>query len=197
MPEGEGGLARVARWMTDIGGLLVALAAAVICAEIVLRRVFNTTMVGVDEIGGYALAIGSAWSFAHALIHKAHVRIDTLYFRLPRRLRPYLDLCSLTVLLWLVALLTYRAAEMAYFSGQYGSRSMTPIATPLVVPQALWAVGLGFFLLVIVVLLARALAALLRGDGAAVSRLAGPATIEEELEDELGDVARRAGERSD
>jgi len=187
------GLERTSRWMANVGGLLILAAAAVICIEVALRRVFNMTLVGVDEIGGYALAIGSAWSFGYALIHKAHVRIDTLYSRLPHRIRPYLDICSLTVLLGFVALMTYRATEIVYLSIDFGSRSMTPLAVPLMVPQGLWAIGLGFFLVVIAVLLVRSVMAMVGGQPATVSRLAGPASIDEELREELGDVVRRTG----
>ena len=183
---------RLSRWMTIAGGILIVIAAAVICVEITARHVFNKTFVGVDEISGYALAIGTTWSLGFALLHKAHVRIDALYAHMPPALKPWLDIASLAVLGAVVGVLTFRAGELAYLSLAFGSRSMTPLATPLVIPQGLWALGLVAFLLLIVLLLARSVRALASGDHETVTRLAGPASVQEEIEEELGDVVRRA-----
>ena len=81
---------------------------------------------------------------------------------------------------------------MFFQSYQYGSRALSPIATPLVYPQFLWVVGLVFFFLVIVLLLIRAIIALNTGDVATVQRIAGSRTSQQELDEELEELGKRA-----
>ncbi len=184
-------VARISRWLAWAGGAMILAAAAVICVEVVLRVAFAKSFAGVDEVAGYALAISTTWACGYALLHKAHVRIDTVYFLLPRGVRPYLDLGALIALFGFVALLTCHAAELAALSAKFGSRSMTPLATPLWLPQGLWVLGLIAFLLAILVLLRGAVGALMAGKAGTVSQLAGPISIDEELHEELGDIVRR------
>lgn len=182
---------RIARGLALAGGVMILAAAAVICIDVAMRVLLNKSFVGVDEVSGYALAVGTTWSCGYALLHRAHVRIDTVYFLLPRGLRPYLDIGALAVLFGFVALLTWHAAKLTALSAEFGSRSVTPLATPLWLPQGLWVFGLITFLLIILVLLTRAAGALIAGEAALVARLAGPVSVEEDLEVELADIARR------
>ena len=60
-----------------IGGwLLIALSFA-ICLEVIL------SLQGIDEYGGYALAVTSALGMAFCFYDHAHIRIDLLVRRLP------------------------------------------------------------------------------------------------------------------
>ena len=52
-----------------------------------MRKVLNRSLQGVDELGGYVLAVGTGLSFAAALLARAHIRIDVIHERLPRALR--------------------------------------------------------------------------------------------------------------
>ena len=49
--------------------------------ETVSRKVFGFSIQGADELGGYALAVGSALAFSVALIERSHIRIDLVHFR--------------------------------------------------------------------------------------------------------------------
>jgi TRAP-type mannitol/chloroaromatic compound transport system permease small subunit len=184
---------RISRWFALAGGIVILAATGIICIEIAVRQILNRSFVGVDELSGYALAVGTAWAFAHALVAKAHVRIDTLYSLLPRRLQPALDFGALAVLFGFVGMLVYRCVEIAYLAFIFDAHAMTPLQTPLWVPQGLWALGLIFFLLVILLLLFMSIHALVTGQTAIVAKIAGPVSVQEELADELGDLARRRG----
>ncbi len=177
--------------MVWVGGSLILAAAAVICIEVLMRSAFGKSFAGVDEVSGYALAIGTTWACGYALLHKSHVRIDTLYFLFPRSVRPFLDIAALIALLAFASLLTYRGAELAVLSAQFDAHSMTPLASPLWIPQGLWVFGLLAFLVVILSLLWRAIRALFSGQSDLVSNLVGPVSIEEELHEELDDMTRR------
>ncbi len=181
----------ICRWMMRLGGAMILLIAFVIAAEIVMRRFFGITLGGVDEISGQVLAVSSTWAFAFALLQKAHVRIDTLYLALPRRLRPWLDVTALLVLGAFVGLLTWYAADMLRFTFAFDTRSLSLLSTPMWIPQGAWVVGLIAFFLVITLLLLRTLLALVAGDRDTALRLAGLASVEDEIKDELADLRRR------
>ena len=186
---------RVAHAGALSGGLLILAAALLVSVEVTLRKLANTTLGGADELSGYALAIGSTWSFAFVLLARGHVRIDALYQVLPRKLAAACDLIAIVALLAFASLIAWHGAGTLAQSWQLGARSNSSLAVPLAVPQALWWVGYLGFVICAVLLLARALAAMWAGDLAAANRLIGARSIEEEAADELASAlaARKAG----
>lgn len=179
--------------MVWAGGAIVLAAAFLIGVEVVIRRFAGITIGGIDEISGYALAISSAWTFAFALLHRAHIRIDTVYLLLAPRLRPILDIAGLGVLGSFVALLTWYGYGVFALSFAFNAHAMTPLATPLWIPQGLWLFGWIVFLVVILLLLARTLVAFAKGQTDLAIRMAGLLTVEDELSEELADIRRRGG----
>ncbi|MGI9333810.1 MAG: TRAP transporter small permease subunit [Gammaproteobacteria bacterium] len=182
---------KVARFGTWFGGGLLIAAALIIGVEVVIRKAFDMSIGGADELSGFALAIGSAWSFAFALLDRAHVRIDSLYVVLPVRICAVLDILGLAALILFMGLVSWFGFGVFAKSAELGARTMSPLATPLVVPQGLWVAGLILFMLVAVLLLARAFMALLSGEPAVVQQLIGSRTVVQEIEEELRDVAQR------
>ena len=188
------GLARqVARAGTWFGCGLLIVASFLIGIDVVIRKLFNLSIGGADELSGYALAIASAWAFAYALFERAHVRIDSLYVTLPRRMRAILDVFGLAVFVAVMALVAWRGFGVFHESVQLDAHSMSPIATPLVYPQALWVAGLVVFVLIGALLLARVLVAFVTGDAATVHRLAGSRSVTEEIELETQHFDTRGG----
>ena len=175
-------LSRVGAWF---GGALLIVAAFIIGIDVVIRKLFNSSIGGADELSGYALAIGSAWSFAFALTERAHVRIDSLYVTLPARLCALLDILGLTVFMLFLAMVTWYGYGVLLNTIEFDSHSMSPIATPLIYPQFLWVLGLGWFVVIAVLLLGRAMMALIFGDMDTVQRLIGSRTVVQEIGDEL------------
>ena len=180
-------LARAGAWF---GGLLIIASALLVGFEVVIRRAFNLTIGGADELSGFALAISTAFALAFTLLERAHIRIDSLYVHLPVRICALLDLLGLTFLLDFFGLITWHAAGVLETSWRLGARSMSPLATPLVIPQALWVAGLIVFLLIAGLLLIRALGALVTGDTVKVQRLIGSRSLTEELEAEIEEQER-------
>lgn len=181
-------LARMGAWA---GGALVVLAAVVIGVDIALRELLSYSIGGASELSGYVLAIGSSWAFALTLLDRGHIRIDSLYALLPVRACAALDILALLVMVAFVGLLTWQGWHVFEQSVQFGSRALTPIATPLQYPQFLWVFGLIYFLAVAVLLLLRASHAFVTGDIATVQRLAGSRSGQQELEEELDSLRRR------
>jgi len=65
------------------------------------------------------------------------------------------------------------------------SKSITPLLTPLAIPQFFWIAGLVIFVLNLFLVLLRVMLALLMRDYATIGMVAGARTQEEEFEDEM------------
>lgn len=166
-------------------------AASLVTAEVLLRKglgfVFGSSFVfsGSDEISAYLFAVGTSWSMAHVLVNRGHVRIDALYGRLSARVRALLDIFALLVLGLFVAALLERAWDIAFTSYIEELRSNTPLRLPLAWAQLPWFAGIALFFVALILAVLRSVAALLRGDCAAVAEIAGAATQDEEIKSEL------------
>jgi TRAP-type mannitol/chloroaromatic compound transport system permease small subunit len=179
-----GCLSQIARISTWIAGGLLILCSVLIAVEVIVRKIFSTSIGGVDEMTSYVFAVGVAWSFAFTILGRAHIRIDVVYAHCPLRVRAILDLLSLLAVLVVGGLLLERAAATALTSFEISARSNTPLGVTLWIPQALWALGLAFFVLVVIALLSAATRLVLRRDLRAAGLLAGIRTIDEEVRDE-------------
>ena len=186
------GARRFARWGLWFGGALVLLAAILIGIDVLMRKFLDRSIGGADELAGYALAIGTAWGLAAALLDRAHIRIDSLYVLFPQKLRLALDVVALILLVGFFALMMWHGLGVVSQSWTSGSRSQSALETPTVVPQALWIAGLIGFVATGIVLLVYALAMIARGDLAGAARTIGTRSAEEEVEDEIRDLKQRA-----
>jgi TRAP-type mannitol/chloroaromatic compound transport system permease small subunit len=182
-------IAAVSLWMGRVGGLLLLLAAIIVSFEVVVRKVLLLPFDVGTELSTYALAVGASWSFAYALLHRAHVRLDVIRRLLPETGRAVLDLLALVSLAGLGLLLAWHAWGTLATSWSLGARENTPLATPLVIPQALWTWGLAWFTIVAIQQTIVALFLLAHGDVAGVLGVAGPVGAEEEFAELLADVA--------
>lgn len=185
------GARRVAHWGLWFGGALILLAAILIGIDVVMRKFFNASIGGADELAGYALAIGTAWSLGAALLDRAHIRIDSLYVLFARRLRFVLDVVGLVLFVAFFALVAWHGWNMVAQSWSAGSRSQSALQTPTVIPQFIWFVGLAGFVAIGVVLLAHAVVLASRGEHAAVARAISTRSAEEEVADEIRDLLER------
>ncbi len=170
------------------GGALLLIASILVCIDITTRYLFAWTLGGADELSGYALAIASAWGFSTTLFHRSHIRIDTVYVRVRPSIRALLDLVSLAVFAFFIALVAWYAWGVVLQSWQSNSHSLSEIEAPLVVPQGLWFAGLVFFVMVALLLLTRAVAAWLRGDLPTLFASIGSKSAVDEAQEEVLNV---------
>ena len=188
-----GVLERVSRIGTYVGCGMLIMAAGLVSFEVVARKLFAFSLTGADEIAGYAFAISIAWGFSFALFQRAHIRVDALYVRLPDKIQRSLDVIALAGFAAVIGLLNYRALTTLLETLRMDARSSTPLSTPLWFPQALWLLGLAFFLVCIVALLLRSAVAFRKGRHDLVKEIAGaPSVIGAESGANLDD--RRPGQ---
>lgn len=160
---------RLVETLSILGGWALILYTFLVGFEIVGRRFFGYSLQGVDEIGGYLMAVVVALGFSHALYHRAHIRIDLLLARLSRPLTMWLNVAALASLAVFAIFLTGRAWTVVVQSYEMGAVSSTPLLTPLVVPQSVWIAALVLFVLAACSRLVRVLRHALRGEADAVA----------------------------
>jgi len=159
--------------------------------DVTLRKFFNASIGGADELAGYALALGTAWSLGAALLDRAHIRIDSLYTLFPRGLRLSLDFAGLALFIAFFGLIAWHGWSVVHQSWMSGSRSQSALTTPTVIPQSLWLLGLALFFVVGLALLAHAAILIARGNAAAAEHAISTRSAAEEVEDEIRDLKAR------
>jgi TRAP-type C4-dicarboxylate transport system permease small subunit len=159
-----------------------------VLVDVIGRARFGLTLQGTDEIGGYTLAIVSAFGFTHALLTGRHTRIEVLVQALPRRGAALLNLAAAVALAALSVYLLQSGANVLAESIEFMSVSSSPLQTPMWLPQGLWVAGLGFFALSAVACAVHAAWLILR-DPARLNTLYGPPTIEREIAENVANLS--------
>ena len=73
-----------------------------------------------------------------------------------------------------------------------GSRAITPLQTPLILPQSLWLAGWVLFCLCLLLVIWGMISALAKGDMARARSLGGVLSVDEEIEEEtVGVISHR------
>jgi TRAP-type C4-dicarboxylate transport system permease small subunit len=182
--------------LANIFGVIFLVLSFVVTIETLARKLFNFSIQGADELGGYSLAIGSTIAFSIALMGRNHIRVDVFHEMFSRGMKAALNWLSVVLLAAMAVLFVVVSLRVLQESLEYGSTAQTPWATPLIWPQALWYAGLVLFMFVAVGYAARAtyLVATRRIDE--LNEELHPKSVKEELKEELDDFAlrRAAGE---
>jgi TRAP-type C4-dicarboxylate transport system permease small subunit len=181
-----------ARVLALLGGWWLMLLSFATCVEIFGRRFFGFSLQGIDEIGGYTTAVVSSLAFAWALVSKSHTRVDFMLSHLPAAVRALLNALAFALLAGLAVFTTWRGWDVLSDTLEFEARAVTPLGTPLWIPQSLWLAGMLAFAFAAVLYAAHALWLLLV-DRARVNRLYGPLTLDEEVELEASAVVARTG----
>jgi TRAP-type C4-dicarboxylate transport system permease small subunit len=184
---------KVSTVLACLFGYMCLALSVLVSAETLMRKLLNKSLQGADELGGYTLAIGSSLAFCVALLGRNHMRIDLLHYRLPVVAQAVLNWLSAVVIAFFALLLSWTTLGIIRDTIDYHSTAPTPWATPLVYPQSLWYVGLTMFALLASVLALRATYLLFTGDVTRLNLGFQPKAVQEEVAEELGDLAARGG----
>jgi TRAP-type C4-dicarboxylate transport system permease small subunit len=177
---------------TVFGGIFLTLS-VVVAVETISRKLFNVSVQGADELGGYALAVGSTIAFSLALMGRNHIRVDVFHDKFPRGVQAALNWLSIVSLAAFGAFIAWVAFKVIGDTLQYGSTAQTPWATPLIWPQSVWYAGLVVFALVAAGYALRATLLLLTKRIDTLNHDFHPKSTKEELKEELEDLAQRQG----
>lgn len=182
----------IERWLGTLFGLIFFGLALVVTVETLMRKIFTVSLQGADELGGYALALGSTIAFSLALIGRTHIRVDVFYERFPARMKTVLNWLSVLSIAAFAGLMAWLAWSVVQDSKAYMSVSQTPWATPLIYPQGAWLFGLIMFALVSAGFAVHATLLLLRGRIAELNEDYGPRSTKQEVDEELEDLKARS-----
>lgn len=181
-------LTRLVDTLVLIVGWWLVILSILTCVEMVTRKLFNFSLQGVDEVGGYTLAVCAAIGYSYTLITRGHTRIDFLVGKLPVKARAAINALAMVTLAAMALFCISRAWVVLSESIEFQSHSTTPLQTPMWIPQTAWFVGWVIFAVICVYLAGHALWLLLRGESDALNKAYGPQTLEEEIESEAGEV---------
>ena len=184
-------VSQVGVWLGGIGFIVVSL---IVTVEVILRKVFLIGLGVATELSAYTLAVASAWAYSFALLQRAHVRVDAGVRLFPRRAIVWIDVLALLALTWFAAMLVWHGAGVVGWSLKVHALAMTPLQTPMWIPQGLWLLGLLLFLLTCLALLARALALVGVGRGREIGAIIGTFSAEEEAAYETREAEKRQRE---
>lgn len=172
-------------------GAIMIVLSLVVTVETIVRKLFSITLGGVDELSGYAIAIGAPLAFAVAAVEQSHIRINLFYMKLPRSVQAPLNAVatlSLGILAVFFFVFTVGTVEDTL---AYNAIAQTPWATPLIYPQSVWLIAQAFFAAIGCLVAVRAFWLLVRGRTDILVQRFGPERVEDEVKAELEDLERR------
>jgi TRAP-type C4-dicarboxylate transport system permease small subunit len=183
---------RLETLLANVFGVIFLALSVVVTIETLARKLFNFSIQGADELGGYSLAIGSTLAFALAVIGRNHIRVDVFHELFPRGVKAALNWLSIVLLAAMAILFVAVSFRVLDESLAYRSTAQTPWATPLIYPQGLWYAGLVVFMLVAVGYAGRASWLLFTRRIDELNEEFHPKSAKEELKEELADLAHRS-----
>jgi TRAP-type C4-dicarboxylate transport system permease small subunit len=183
---------RVETALATVFGMVFLGLAVLVTIETTSRKLFNVSLQGADELGGYALAVGSTIAFSLALMGRNHIRVDGFHELLPKTAQAVLNWLAVVSLAVFAIFIDWVALKVVADTLEYRSTAQTPWATPLIYPQAVWYVGLVIFSLVATGYALRATMLLFTGRTADLLHEFQPKSAKEELKEELDDLAQRS-----
>ena len=122
------GFSRILVW---ISGVMILGSAFLVTFEVFARKLFNYSIGGADEISGYTFGVATTLGLAFALFERAYIWVDALFILLPRILRIVLNFFGLALMIGFAGIVTLMAWDMVADTLKFGSRSITPMRTPL------------------------------------------------------------------
>jgi TRAP-type C4-dicarboxylate transport system permease small subunit len=179
------------RLLANLFGLVFLGLSFLVTIETVLRKVLNFSLQGAAELGGYALAVGSAIGFGLAVVSRSHIRVDVFHERFPPALQAFMNWLSAVTLGALGLFLVGVCWRVVSKSVEYGSAAQTPWATPLVYPQSVWYAALVAFAVYAVIHAGHACRLYFTGQRERLLVEFHPKSAKEELKEELDDLALR------
>jgi len=170
----------------QVAGVLFLLLSFLITWTVISRKFGGPVPPAIDEIGGFTVAIGSAWVMAWGLRTKGHIRIDVVFRHFPLVWKGVLNVGALALIAVFACFMTWRAWAVVQVSAERNAMTPSELNTPLMWPQSGWAFGFSVFALYAILLWASALLDLLGGKVEEVAVRYGPEVEESDFSELTG-----------
>ncbi len=180
----------VARWAAILCGWAILIYSFAVAYEILGRKLFGFSFQGIDDIGGYVLAITAAIGASFTMAMRGHTRVDVFLVRMPAGAQRALNVAAMVTMATCGCYAAGRGYAVLGESIEFQSVATNPLQTPLWQPQSLWLAGLALFAAISLAYALHALVLWFRGS-ADLNRHYGPQSAQDELEAELTARAER------
>ncbi len=174
-------IARFAAILCGWGTLVLSLA---ITVEIVGRKLFAFSFHGIDDIGGYVLAVTATVGASYTMAMRGHTRVDVFLVRMPEALQRFLNALAMVTLAVFALFAAWRSSVVLLESLEFKSVATNPLQTPLWQPQSLWLFGIVLFAAIALAYAVHAVTLYAKGSDR-LNRFYGPMTAQDELEAEM------------
>lgn len=181
-PDTNSPVTAISRFLAWVAGLLILLSALIVSVDVITRSILRLTFLYSFELSSYAFAASVTLGLAYTLTSRTHIRIEVVYVLFRNSVRIALDLVAIVLLAVAAVAFAWFAGQTVFYTYQVGAHSNTTLAVPLVIPQALWLVGLVWFALTALWLTARSVLNLLAHRPDLVTRDIGVLGLQEEIE---------------
>lgn len=131
----------ICRWSGYVAALLMVLLALLGMTEIFARALFNTSLTFALEYSTYFLGLVMFLGLGWALREGSHIRLSIALERTAPHFRRLLELAITVVGLAISLYFSVALVLMVIGTAKLGTVSFYPSRTPLVLPQALFALG--------------------------------------------------------
>ncbi|MVW72330.1 TRAP transporter small permease subunit [Bordetella sp. 15P40C-2] len=153
----------LSRQLALIGVYVLLATAVLVSVDVIVRKIFNVALVGIDELGGYALALATSWALSYAFFEGAHIRVNVVHMTLPKPAKAWLDVLAVFVSAILIAVLAWQVWILAFDSWEFDAVSNTPLRVPMWIPQFLYLAGVVLFLISAILVFVESTCLVLRG----------------------------------
>ena len=136
---------RITEYFAIAVGWLLVFLILYISIDVVGRKLFNVSIQGSDEIGGYIMSVLSAVGFSYALSKTGHVRLMLLLSKMPTVLKAFMNLFAYTILMVYSYMMTWQVLTVLMDSFQLKAKAPTTLEIPLMFPQSILTLALTWF----------------------------------------------------
>lgn len=185
----------VARMAAILFGYAVLAYALLLSFEIVGRKLLNTSFKGIDELGGFVLAISAAIGASYTMAMRGHTRVDVFLVRMPKKVQAALNTLAMVTMAFFAGFAAWRGVAVLQDTLEFGSISPN-LQQPLWIPQVIWVAGLMLFAVIATLYGLHALYLLAMGRPE-INTLYGPLSVDDELDTELEALKARKVEGKD
>lgn len=182
-------IAPAARFATLACGWVVLGYAIALSLEVLGRKLFNTSFKGIDELGGFVLAISAAIGASYAMAQRSHTRVDVFLVRFPRPVQRILNTLGMATFAFFATFAAWRGTNVLMETLEFKS-SAPNLEMPLWIPQSAWVLGLVLLAIISLAYAVHALYLLVR-QRPELNAWYGPTSAQEELEAELAELKAR------
>jgi TRAP-type C4-dicarboxylate transport system permease small subunit len=182
-------IAPAARYVTLAFGWVVLAYAVALSLEVMGRKLFNTSFKGIDELGGFVLAVSAAIGASYAMAQRSHTRVDVFLVRFPWPVQKVLNTLAMACFAFFATFAAWRGGSVLMETLDFKS-SAPNLEIPLWIPQAAWVLGLVLLAVIALAYAFHALYLLITGRPE-LNAWYGPTSAQEELEAELAELKSR------